>query len=85
MIENNHLKHPGSGIDKILRADLFMCAVRKSAYPSASWLAQKAGISLQTAYRIIRSLRDDLGAPLVYSDYDRGWYLSDPKWTTKGL
>lgn len=63
------------------RALRFLDAARRARHPHARWLAAQEEISVPTARRVINRLRDDFGAPLIYSDADRGWELRDPTWT----
>ncbi|MBK6846003.1 MAG: hypothetical protein IPG96_00150 [Proteobacteria bacterium] len=65
----------------VRRAVRFLDASRRGRHPNASWLAAQEEISVPTARRVINRLRDDFGAPLAYSDADRGWELRDPSWT----
>jgi len=64
----------------VRRALLFIDAARAGRYPNAPWLAEQDEVSVPTARRVINRLRDDFGAPLMYSDADRGWELTDRSW-----
>jgi len=63
------------------RAVAFLAAARGDRYPNGPWLAARFEVSVPTARRVINDLRDRFAAPLVYSDADRGWYLTDKDWT----
>ena len=63
------------------RALVFLEAVRAGRHPHAPWLAEREEVSLATAHRVIRRLRDEYGAPLMYSDADRGWQLTNGDWS----
>lgn len=80
MHDSRYLKHPGSGMNYVLRVAAFLAAVREGRHPNGPDLVQRFGIALPTARRFIRSVRDDLGAPIFYSDADRGWELRDKDW-----
>lgn len=62
------------------RAMVFLGEVKRGRYPNAPWLAARCEISKPTAHRVIQRLQDRFGAPLAYSDADRGFYLTDPEW-----
>jgi hypothetical protein len=67
-------------MNHVLRAAEFMAEVRAGKHPNAHWLVRRFGMALPTAQRFVRSVRDDLGAPIFYSDADRGWELRDKDW-----
>lgn len=62
------------------RALIFLNRAREGRYPNAPWLARRLEISEATAHRLIQTLQDRYGAPLAYSDADRGFSLTDPDW-----
>lgn len=74
------LTQPSSGMHFVFRAAWFLRALRRNEYPNANRLAEFFGISTRHVYRFVKSIRDDLGAPIAYSDFDRGWELTDHNW-----
>ncbi|MEZ6043881.1 MAG: WYL domain-containing transcriptional regulator [Planctomycetaceae bacterium] len=56
-------------------------AVRSGAYPNSESLAVELEVDARTIQRDIAFLKDQLGAPLVFSRKHNGYLLSDPSWT----
>ena len=64
----------------IERALVFLAQAKLEKYPNARWLAEQCELSEPTAHRIIQALQDRFGAPLAYSNADRGFYLTQTSW-----
>jgi len=71
----------GGGSIFVRRALVFLDAARTGKYPNAPWLAAHEEVSVPTARRVIHRLQDDFGAPLLYSNANRGFELTDPAWS----
>ena len=63
-----------------LRAVWLLERLRRGRSTTAGDLAGAFELSEPTARRIIKSLRDDFGAPLEFDRVNRTWTLVDPRW-----
>lgn len=67
------------------RALLFQGELQRQRFPNASTLAQLCECSRSTAVRTIERLRYEFGVPLEYDESERGYFLSDPKFSFVSL
>lgn len=67
------------------RALLLIEKLKANEFPNAVSLAEVMQCSRNTAMRVIDRLRYEYGVPIEYSQSDRGYYLTDPKFEFKTL
>ena len=59
--------------------------LRKGHYPNCSTLALTWEVSARTIHRDMDYLRDELEAPIEYSEARHGYFLSDESWTLQSV
>ena len=59
--------------------------LRKGQYPNCSSLSREWEVSARTIHRDMDYLRDELDAPIEYSEKQHGYFLSDTSWTLQSV
>ena len=62
----------------LVYAHRFLDACRTGKYPTAKTLADDREVHVQTARRMIHTMRDYFNAPLEFDNSENGWYLTEP-------